>query len=131
MYIGVSEIGLPEELLIRLTDDEGTGSVNQQRAEAAIAGAQAVVDSMLARRYEVPFTEAPAAAKKLTADLAANNLYARVGSVPEYLEKAREEAMALLEAIASGKAAIVTVGNGLPGFSGSGREFSREYMAGF
>jgi hypothetical protein len=33
--------------------------------------------------------------------------------------------------IASGKASLVTVGNELPGFSGSGREFSREYLEGF
>jgi phage gp36-like protein len=130
MYLSVSELGIPEDVLIRLTDDEGAGSINTGRAEAAISAAQALVDSALSRIYDVPFSSPPDLVKGLTRDLALYNLYMRVGSLPQEVLTAYEHASGILEKVAGG---LFFIGLDAPGpeFSYQDREFSREYMEGF
>ena len=130
MYISIAELPLPEETLIRLTDDEGAGSVNAEHAEAAIASAQAVVDCALSRLYAVPFADPPEVVKKLTADLAVYNLYQRVGSLPPEVRAGYENVSAVLEKAAQGLFRIDAPGM-LPEFSYQEREFSRGHMEGF
>src|SRR5512135_2206005 len=130
MYISISDLGIPDEVLIRLTDDEGAGSVNTDRANSAISAAQAVVDCALSRQYAVPFGDPPEVVRKLTSDLAIYNLYQRMGSVPQEVKAAYDNAGAVLEKIARG---LFSIGSPGPAsvFSCQTREFSRELMEGF
>ena len=132
MYISVSGLAIPDEVLIRLTDDEGAGSVNASRAESAISVAQAIVDCSLSRTYGVPFAAAPELVKKLTGDLAVYNLYQRIGPVPEEIRAGYENALSLLEKAASGLISLwPEVPQTGPRLSCQDREFTREYMGGF
>ena len=130
MYISVTGLGIPEAVLIRLTDDEGAGSVHTARAEAAISAAQALVDSALSRVYDVPLGDPPELVKSLTRDLAVYNLYMRVGSLPEEVKSAYENAAGILDKVADG---LFQIGLDAPGpeFSFQDRAFSRSFMEGF
>lgn len=131
MYITVSELGIPDQLLIKLTDDEGTGAVNVSRAETAITAAQAIIDTALSRAYSVPFFSPPEIVKGLTADIAVYRLYQRTGILTEELSSVYEKAMEVLDRAARGE---VVIGADAPGpgpdFSYQAREFTREYMEG-
>jgi phage gp36-like protein len=130
MYITISDLGIPEEVLVRLTDDEGAGSVNSDRAQSAISAAQAVIDCALSRQYAVPFVDPPDVVRKLTSDLAVYNLYQRMGSVPQEVRAAYDNVSAVLDKIAQGLFSIGPPGPGA-GFSCQPREFSRSRMEGF
>ncbi len=132
MYISISDIALPEDVLTRLTDDEGAGSVETSRADAAIASAQAVVDCALSRQYNVPLDSAPDMVKKLTADIAVYFLYLRVGVVPKEVQAAYNSANDLLDKAGKGEVSVglLPAGPG-SGFSYRERAFSRDDMEGF
>jgi len=131
MYITVEELGIPEDMLIRLTDDEGSGMVNSARVEAAIQAAQSCVDASLARYTDTPVTEPTGLMKSLTRDIAVHNLYIRVGGVPEQVAAAYADASEMLKKASAG---LFHLGLAMPvpgrGVSSSGREFTREYMEG-
>ena len=75
---------LPEDLIVQLTDDEATGSINQGRVDEAIEQADAEIDSYCAGRYAVPFSTVPDIVKKLSVDISIYNLYSRlVRDMPE------------------------------------------------
>ena len=131
MYITVSELSIPDQLLIKLTDDEGTGAVNTLRAETAIVAAQAIIDTALSRGYSVPFSDPPEIIKRLTEDIAVYRLYQRAGILTEELRSVYENAMGVLDKAARGE---VIIGSEAPGrgpeFLYHEREFTREYMEG-
>ena len=131
MYITVSEFGIPDQLLIKLTDDEGVGAVNISRAESVITAAQAIIDTALSRAYSVPFPDPPEIIKRLTADIAVYRLYQRAGILTEEMRSVYENAMVLLD---KGARSEVIIGSAAPGrgpeFSYQEREFTREYMEG-
>src|SRR5512143_243854 len=106
MYISVTDIALPEDVLIRLTDDEGAGSVETARVEAAIASAQAVVDCALSRQYVVPLDSPPELVKKLTADMAVYFLYLRLGSMPKGVKAAYDSAVDVLDKAGRGQLSV-------------------------
>jgi phage gp36-like protein len=131
MYITVTELGIPDQLLIKLTDDEGTGAVNTSRAETAITAAQAIIDTALSRAYSVPFSSPSEIIKRLTADIAVYRLYQRAGIHTEEQRFIYEDAMGVLDRAAKGE---VVIGVDAPGpgpdFSCQVREFTREYLEG-
>jgi len=131
MYLSVSELGIPDQLLIKLTDDEGTGAVNAARAESAITASQAIIDTALSRVYNVPFSSPPEIIKRLTGDIAVYRLYQRAGILSEELKTAYENAMGLLDKAARGE---VIIGSDSPcrgpEFLYQEREFAREFMEG-
>ena len=132
MYLDVTGLDIPEDILIRLTDDEGSGSVNTARASAAISAAQSFIDAALSRSYDVPLADPPDAVKKAVADVARYYLHRRVGPVPAEVETAYHEAERFVERAADG---VCILGGGPdssgPAFTYSPREFSREQMGGF
>lgn len=94
---------IPEDTLMQLTDDEGTGSVNASRVAEAIASADATIDSYCASRYAVPFGTVPAVVKKISVDLAIYDLYSRrVEEIPAARADRYKNAIRLLEGIAKG-----------------------------
>jgi len=130
MYISVSELGIPEELLIRLTDDEGSGSINEARAETAISSAEALVDSALSRVYVTPLDPVPGLVRDLTRDIAVYNRYMRAGSMPAEVQSGYKAASDIIEKVARREFCIGIECPG-PEFNYQDREFSREYMEGF
>lgn len=94
--------------LVDLTNDDPTAStVNTTRLNAVILEAEAEVDSYLAVRYELPLPATPAIVAALAARLTRYRLYAnRPVGAEEFLEKDRQNAVALLKRIAEGKAGL-------------------------
>lgn len=130
---------LPEDAIVRLTDDEDTGSINQGRVDEAIAQADAEIDAYLGGRYCVPLSTTPPVIKKLSVDIAIYNLYSRtLQSVPEVRAWRYQNAMRTLADISRG---LVSLGVGpAPGAAESASEtnraggesvFSRETLEGF
>jgi len=128
---------------VQLTDDEGTGQADEDKAVEALEGAEGEVNSYLGRRYAVPVEltgEASTAAvlKSITLDLAEYRLHARRLIIPEDVRRKREAAVRWLEEVASGRAVLPSVDSlesnaatGPGGFvTGSERTFSRESMEG-
>jgi len=132
MYITVEELGVPEEMLIRLTDDEGSGMVNTARAEDAIISAQAHIDAALSARFDTPLPSQSELVKTLTRDIAVYYLYLRAGAVPEQVAASYAAASEMLEKASAGLFHL-----GLsetcpgPSLDYRDREFTREYMEGF
>lgn len=109
-YATLSDITatIPEQTIINLTDDSGVGVVDQDKVVAAIADADAEIDSYCAARYTVPFEPVPAVIRKCSVDIAMYNLFSRCGEkVPENRESRYKNAIKLLENIAKG---VVTLG---------------------
>jgi phage gp36-like protein len=131
---------MPEEVLVQLTDDEATGSVNQARVDEAIAQADAEVDSYCGGRYSVPFGTVPDVVRKLSVDIAAYNLYSRrVDEVPESRAERYRDAVRQLEGIARGLISLgVDPAPPSPSETGAetnraadGNVFTREKLEGF
>ncbi len=131
-----------EAVLVELTDDEGTGQVDQARVDAAITAATDEINGYCQARYPVPFDPVPGFIRKLAVDIALYNLFSRRG----YNDQAEEggdkaiidryrAAVRTLENIAKG---VVTLGvpNPPPATDGTDirsnpRIFSRERLEGF
>jgi len=103
----IDELG--EYTLVQLTDDEGTGEVNETRVLKAIESAKGTFDAYARSRYSLPVPVTPFV-KAANLDLAIFHLYKSRTSVPEGVYKVREnaykEAMQLLKDIQSGKAGL-------------------------
>lgn len=127
---------LPEESLIQLTDDEGTGVVNDARADAAIKDAEGEVDGYLQTRYAVPLSPVPNIIAKLTADIAIYNLYARRQGATEDRLRRYQNAIKFLENVSKG---VVMLGANTPATEDEGgisvkdadRIFTREKLEGY
>ncbi len=130
MYISISDLYVPEDVLIRLTDDESSGSVNTARVDDAISSAQSVVDASLSMQYDVPLENPPQLVIKLTTDMAVYNLYLRQAIVPAEVKDSYVRALETLQNIADG---ALLLSLAIPGISvsESRREFSRESMEDF
>jgi len=131
---------LPEEIIVQLTDDEASGSLNAARAEEAISQADAEIDSYLGGRYSVPLASAPEIVRKLSVDIAIYNLYSRlVSEAPAARAERYRAAVRQLEAISAGRASLGV--DPAPGASKDGRAetnraggenvFTRESLKGF
>ncbi len=130
MYISINDLYVPEDVLIRLTDDESTGSVNTARADGAISSAQAVVDASLSKQYDVPLASPPQLVIKLTADIALYNLYLRQAIVPAEVKESYTRALETLNNLANGALQLPSSAPG-SSFSSSPRDFSRDTMEDF
>jgi phage gp36-like protein len=107
-YSALSDItdDLDEEILIQLTDDEDTGAVNESRVTAAIAKADAEIDSYLSKRYTLPLSSTPEVIKKLSVDIAIWNLYSRRNKMEEVRKARYDAAVKLLVAMSKGDATL-------------------------
>jgi phage gp36-like protein len=130
---------LDEAVLIRLTDDEGTGSVNTARVDQAIADADAEIDGYLGARHPVPLDPVPANIHKYSVDIAVYNLFSRKrDTAPEIRKERYKAAIRYLEGVAEGK---WTLGKDdpegtpqpadRPDIQSDPRIFSRDTMRGF
>jgi hypothetical protein len=74
---------ISEAELIGLTDDESTGAVIDAVVTAAIAKADALIDSYCGQVETVPFTTVPDIVQQHSVTIAIYFLYARRSAVPE------------------------------------------------
>ena len=130
---------LPEVALIQLTDDEGSGSINQGRIDEAISQADSEIDSYVGTRYSVPLSPVPTLIKKLSVDFAIYNLYSRKEEgIPETRETRYKNGIRLLEGIAKGNVTLGTAedppaseGTDQVSISSEDRIFTRDTLKGF
>lgn len=101
---------ISEEELIGLTDDEGAGVVNDARVTAAIARADAIIDSYCGQVETVPFTTVPAVIKQHSITLAIYFLFTRRSVAPEIRIDNYKDAIAHLKDISTGKASLPIAG---------------------
>jgi len=109
---------------VQLTDDEGTGSANPTRVEEARTGAEAEIDTYLARRHAVPIDVSGAAAvggllKRLALDLVEFRLHCRRPPAPADILRKRDQAVDLLRRLSQGEVLLPSVQE-MPGNPGQG-----------
>ncbi|MDP2268556.1 MAG: DUF1320 domain-containing protein [Deltaproteobacteria bacterium] len=110
-YLDVQDLSdeLGENTLVQLTDDEGTGELNEARVLKAIEYASGTFDSYARSRYNLP-VPTTSLVKSLNLDLAVFHLYKSRSSIAEGIytvkKNAHDEAMKVLKDISCGKAAL-------------------------
>lgn len=95
---------IPEENLIQLTDDAALGVIDEVKINAAIKGAEELVEAYLRGRYELPFQNVPPLIKQIVTDIALYNLYNRRFelNMPEHMKERYKNAIKILEHINKG-----------------------------
>jgi len=104
----------------------------------AIASADSEIDGYCSVKYSIPFAVVPAIVKKISADLAIYNLYARrVETMPEVRADSRKNSIALLKDISRGLVKLGEVAattpvqpQQSPAITSSPRLFGRDKMKG-
>jgi len=129
---------LDEDSLIQLTDDEGTGAVDQDVLNRAIADADATIDAYCQGRYSIPLSSVPGMIRQISVDIAIYNLYSRRGDViPDIRRDRYNNAIRFLEKVAEGK---IQLGASSPAPESTGnsveieqneRIFTRDKLGGF
>jgi phage gp36-like protein len=95
---------LPMDVLMRLTDDEDRGAIDEEKVDEAIEAGAEEINTYLGSLYDLPLSSIPAILEKLNIDIAIYNLYARITeSVPETRQKRYENAIRFLEKVAKGE----------------------------
>ncbi len=125
-----------QDELIRLTDEDDLGVVNDDKVDAAIEAAGLEIDSYLGKnpRYTLPLTAPPAILASLAVDLAIWNLYSVVDAdgMPKTRAERRQAALDILGMVAAGTLTLGAAdpGGTAAGFSGAARMFTRASMRG-
>lgn len=110
-YLEVQDLldELGEDTLVQLTDDDGTGEVNETRVLKAIEYAGGTFDSYARSRYSLPVPSTPLV-RSLNLDLAVFHLYKSRTSIAEGIytvkKNAADEAMKMLKDMAAGRVAL-------------------------
>lgn len=99
---------LPEQQLIRITDDDQTGAYDSGRVQEAIDSASEEVDVYLGGRIALPITgDIPPILSKMAVDIAIYNLYSRVKEqIPETRKERYRNATRFLEKVSEGKISL-------------------------
>lgn len=107
-YCGIDDIRnqVEEARLIQLTDDDATGVVAEERVSRAIGDADEEINGYLGARIAVPVFPVPDSLRRLSADIAVYNLYARRETVPEHRLERYRAAVRFLEQTAAGKISL-------------------------
>ena len=85
---------ISEATLIALTDDAGAGEVDDAKVAAAIADADATIDSYCQGRYTIPLSPVPSKIVQISVDIAVYNLYSRSDlDMPEVRKERNKEAV--------------------------------------
>jgi phage gp36-like protein len=127
---------LSEKVLIQLTDDDRTQSINSDIVTECIEGAEAEVNGYLATRYTVPFTTAPALVLEICIVFTVLRLYLRRGPVPDSFQLVVDEKRRTLDKIVDGTIKLPDVdpntdGYGDTSFTSNERIFKRSQMSGW
>jgi len=93
-----------EEELIALADRNNDGAYDLAVVERALADADALIDSYIGTRYDLPLTTTPEVLKGKAADLARYTLYKDAPT--ETVTENQKTAVRWLELVAAGKASL-------------------------
>lgn len=93
-----------EEELIQQTDRDNVGALDAATVARALADASALIDGYVAARYTLPLASAPAVLVGVCCDLTRYALWTE--AAPEIVEKRRDQALAVLRDIGSGRARL-------------------------
>lgn len=95
---------MDQELVVQLTDDDNTGSIDQTVLTDKRSTCAELVDSHLRGRYDLPMNNPPDLLADIEADLLVDKLYSRRANIekPESVKADQKEAMKLLMAISKG-----------------------------
>ena len=99
---------LPEAILIRLTDDDSMGVIDEVKTSEALTSAAEEIDIYIGGRVKLPISgTAPPILGKINADIAIYNLYTRVKEeIPQTRSDRYKNAVRLLEKISKGEISI-------------------------
>ncbi|MCE5334266.1 MAG: DUF1320 domain-containing protein [Desulfobacteraceae bacterium] len=97
---------IEEARLVQLTDDEGTGTVEEDRVTQAIADANSEIDGYLGLRMKLPLAPVPVTLQRLAIDIAVYNLYSRREKIPEHRAERYRNAIRFLEGVVAGKISL-------------------------
>jgi len=87
--------------LLRLTDRDNNGFIDEQAVSAAIEDASDLIDGYLGGRYTLPLSVVPSVLIKICADIARFNMYDH--TVPETVDKNNKAAMDFLKSVGKGE----------------------------
>lgn len=95
---------MDQQLVIELTDDTGTGAIDQTVLDAKRGTCTELVNSHLRGRYTVPMDPAPTILADVEADLLVDKLYSRRANIekPDSVKEEAKKAMDILKAISRG-----------------------------
>jgi len=129
---------LDEDTLVQLTDDDGVGSIDNDKVTRAISSADATIDSYCQGRYTIPLSPVPDKIRDISVDIVIYNLFSRRDdTMPETRKDRHKEAIRFLEKVSEGK---IELGAATPAptntrdsldISSNTRIFTREKMEGF
>ena len=130
---------LPEADLVRLTDFDGSGEVDDDRIAAALEDATAEINSYIAKVVTLPLTHPPRHLAVICRDLALHRLYVNIGHDMEAQQSLRADAIGYLKKVAAGDIALGDAPGGTatltsPGVamtSGPERRMTRDSLRGF
>lgn len=111
MYITLQDLSdeLGEDILVQLTDDSGTGEINEAVVNKAIAAAEGTFEAYVRTRYSLP-VPATQMVKTRCVNLAVYELYRKRASFDDGVFKVKktayDETISLLRDIQCGKAAL-------------------------
>lgn len=109
-----------EQDVIMLTDRDDTGEINGTVLQQALDDAGAVIDSYLAARYDLPFTEVPRVLVSACCDIARYNLCGVAGRLmPEDVKTRYDGAINILKSVARGEMTLGVLQNGVTVASGN------------
>ncbi len=108
------ELRLGTARYVQLSDDTGSGTADANVVAEARDGAQAEVDSYLARRYAVPIDltthlNVSPLLKSITLDLVEYRLHARRREIPDDVVVKRTAAVVWLQRVAKGDVSLPSV----------------------
>ncbi|MBL4901105.1 MAG: DUF1320 domain-containing protein [Desulfocapsa sp.] len=138
MYASLDDLKaqLPEDLLVQLTDDNDSGTIDATITDTALETADVEIDGYLGERYTLPLSPVPDIINKQAVDIAIYNLYARRQGPPDHWQKRYDNVIRFLEKVARGD---ISLGIGDPEagqsnaavINSSDRVFSRDKLKGF
>lgn len=132
----IDRFGLAELLKIANRDADEADALDPTVMAAALADADAEIDSYIGKAYALPLTTVPARIVDLAKDIALYKLYP--SNPPEDVRNRYKDAIAFLVSVAKGLAVLPIESGAAPAAASAGvrlvapdRAFSRDSMKGF
>ena len=94
---------ISEDELIQLTDESGSGSVDMDKIDGAIAGADALIDGYCGKHHSVPFSPTPPIIRDFSVIIAIYKLFGRSPVAPDERRTRYKDAVDFLKGVAKGE----------------------------
>lgn len=123
------------QTLVQLTDQGGTGNVDETIVQSAIADSDSMINAMIAPVYQVPLTTVPLVIREMSLTMAVYRLHLFRSVDPGVWKGEHDRALDFLRSVADGKAKLEGVAakpptsdslSGSVDFNSQKRRFSRD-----